>query len=67
MRISFRLDQLDTHAHFAVFVNGGKAGDLCLRGYEYRELVALLYNNSRHSSTFRFDEAVPTKLGEIPF
>lgn len=39
MRISFRLDQLDSHAHFALFINGAKAGDLCLRDYEYRELV----------------------------
>lgn len=39
MRISFKLNQLDSHAHFAVFVNGAKGGDLCLREYEYRTLV----------------------------
>ena len=35
MRVGLRLDQLDSHAHFAIFVDGGKAGDLCLRREEY--------------------------------
>lgn len=41
MKISFRLDQLDSHAHFALYVNGARAGHLCLRADEYREFVWL--------------------------
>ncbi len=37
MRITLRLDQLDSHAHFAVFVDDGKAGDLCLTRQEWNE------------------------------
>jgi hypothetical protein len=35
MTVSIRLDRLDTYAHCAVFVNGAKAGDLCLRAEEW--------------------------------
>jgi len=42
VKISLRLDQLDSHAHFAVFVNGGKAGDLRLTRDEWPQLAIIL-------------------------
>lgn len=45
MRISFKLNRLDSHAHFGVFINGAKAGDLCLRADEYYEFVALIQDS----------------------
>ena len=43
MRIHLRVDHQDPgHTHFAVFYNGGKAGDLVLRTDEFENFVNLL-------------------------
>ena len=42
-RITLRVDHADSgHTHFAIFMNGGKAGDLCLRTDEFREFAPRL-------------------------
>lgn len=63
MRISFRLDSLNSHAHFAVFVNGAKAGDLCMRADEYREFVYFMENGMQLSNV-RFFAVDDTRKAE---
>lgn len=42
MKLTVYLDQLDSHAHFRLFVNGAKAGDLCVTHDEWFQLRRLL-------------------------
>ncbi len=58
MRISLRLDQLDSHAHFAVFVDGGKAGDLCLTRDEWNLFRAVVEAGCNvHGHAFKINDA----------
>ena len=53
MRVTLRLDQLDSHAHFAMFVDGGKAGDLCVTRDEWNEFrTALATGCTIHGHAF---------------
>ncbi len=47
MKISICLDQLDSHAHMRLFINGGYAGSLIMRASEYEEFVTILENSER--------------------
>ena len=42
MRLSVYVDQVDTHVHMRVFVNGALAGKLVTRFEEYPELWGML-------------------------
>jgi hypothetical protein len=61
MKISLRLDQLDSHAHFALFTNGGKAGDLCMTREEWNEFRTLLESGTRmHGHSYVLNDNRPT-------
>lgn len=42
MKITIYEDQIDSHVHFRMFVNGGLAGSLCMTFNEYHDFINIL-------------------------
>jgi hypothetical protein len=42
MKITLHVDQMDSHAHVRMFINGGLAGKLCMTTTEFTQFMQIL-------------------------
>lgn len=55
MKMTIIVDQLDSHTHFRLFINGGLSGNLTMRVEEFNEFIKPFGNSNNIELTVKVE------------